>query len=122
MGTTANISLLNRRHRQHGAALVTGLILLLVLTLLAVSGMNSASLEFMMAGNEQYCANAFSAAEAGRKNHRIGRGLDRAFDDRGGRELCAHRAAGAGHRYQQRGHQGLENAVHVVLHYLPMPV
>jgi type IV pilus assembly protein PilX len=53
------------RARQQGAALVVGLILLLVLTLLAVSGMNSASLEFIMAGNEQYRANAFQAAEAG---------------------------------------------------------
>jgi type IV pilus assembly protein PilX len=51
--------------RQQGAALVIGLILLLVLTLLAVSGMNSASLEFIMAGNEQYRANAFQSAEAG---------------------------------------------------------
>ena len=55
----------NRTSRQHGAALVIGLLLLLVLTILAVSGMNSASLEFVMAGNEQYRANAFSAAEAG---------------------------------------------------------
>ncbi len=56
-----------RQHRRHqrGAALVIGLILLLLLTLLAVSGMNSASLEFIMAGNEQYRANAFQAAEAG---------------------------------------------------------
>src|SRR5882672_11919751 len=53
------------RQRQRGAALVIGLILLLLLTLLAVSGMNSASLEFIMAGNEQYRANAFQAAEAG---------------------------------------------------------
>ena len=53
------------RHQQRGAALVIGLILLLVLTLLAVSGMNSASLEFIMAGNEQYRANAFEAAETG---------------------------------------------------------
>ena len=53
------------RRRQGGAALVIGLILLLVLTLLAVSGMNSASLEFVMAGNEQYRANAFAAAETG---------------------------------------------------------
>ena len=51
--------------RQQGAALVIGLLLLLVLTLLAVSGMNSASLEFIMAGNEQYRSNAFQAAEAG---------------------------------------------------------
>src|SRR5258707_15529693 len=54
----------HRRH-QRGAALVIGLILLLLLTLLAVSGMNSASLEFIMAGHEQYRANAFQAAEAG---------------------------------------------------------
>jgi type IV pilus assembly protein PilX len=53
------------RNRQRGAALVVGLLLLLVLTILAVSSMNSASLEFVMAGNEQYRANAFSAAEAG---------------------------------------------------------
>ena len=50
---------------QKGAALVIGLVLLLVLTLLAVSSMNSASLEFIMAGNEQYRSNAFQAAEAG---------------------------------------------------------
>ncbi len=53
------------KNSQHGAALVIGLLLLLVLTILAVSGMNSASLEFVMAGNEQFRANAFSAAESG---------------------------------------------------------
>jgi len=53
------------RARQQGAALVIGLILLMVLTLLAVSSMNTASLEFIMAGNEQYRSNAFQAAEAG---------------------------------------------------------
>jgi type IV pilus assembly protein PilX len=52
-------------HRQQGAALVIGLIMLMVLTLLAVSGMNTASLEFIMAGNEQYRQNAFQAAETG---------------------------------------------------------
>ena len=60
-----NINKAIPRSRQSGAALVIGLLLLLVLTILAVSGMNSASLEFVMAGNEQYRANAFSAAEAG---------------------------------------------------------
>jgi type IV pilus assembly protein PilX len=55
---------LDKRH-QAGAALVIGLILLMVLTLLAVAGMNSASLEFVMAGNEQYRQNAFQAAETG---------------------------------------------------------
>ena len=53
------------RNQQRGAALVIGLMLLLVLTILAVSDMNSASLEFVMAGNEQYRANAFSASESG---------------------------------------------------------
>jgi Tfp pilus assembly protein PilX len=51
--------------RQRGAALVIGLILLLVLTVLAISGVNSASLEFFMAGNEQFRQNAFQAAETG---------------------------------------------------------
>ena len=51
--------------RQRGAALVIGLILLLVLTVLAISGVNSASLEFFMAGNEQFHQNAFQAAETG---------------------------------------------------------
>jgi type IV pilus assembly protein PilX len=54
-----------RAHKQRGAALVVGLLLLLVVTLLAVAGMNSASLEFIMAGNEQYRGRAFQAAEAG---------------------------------------------------------
>lgn len=51
--------------RQEGAALVVGLILLLVLTLLAISGMTTASLELQMAGNEQYQERAFQFAEAG---------------------------------------------------------
>ena len=50
---------------QRGAALVIGLILLLVLTVLAISGVNSASLEFFMAGNEQFRQNAFQASETG---------------------------------------------------------
>ena len=52
-------------NRQRGAALVIGLLLLLVLTILGISGMNSASVEFIMAGNDQYRSNAFQAAEAG---------------------------------------------------------
>jgi type IV pilus assembly protein PilX len=50
---------------QRGAALVVGLLLLLVLTLLAISGMNTATLELVMAGNTQYQQNAFQAAETG---------------------------------------------------------
>ena len=53
------------RRAQHGAALVVGMLLLLVLTLLAISGMNTASLELTMAGNQQYHENAFRAAETG---------------------------------------------------------
>jgi type IV pilus assembly protein PilX len=51
--------------RQRGAALVIGLMLLVVLTLLAVTGMNTASTELVMAGNEQYRQRAFHASEAG---------------------------------------------------------
>jgi hypothetical protein len=50
---------------ERGAALVVGLLLLTVLTLLAISGMTTASLELRMAGNEQYLERAFQAAEAG---------------------------------------------------------
>lgn len=50
---------------QRGAALVVGLLLLLVLTLLAISGVNTASMELTMAGNMQYQQNAFQSAETG---------------------------------------------------------
>lgn len=53
-----------QRH-QSGAALVVGLLLLLVLTLLAVSGMNSASLELVMAGNTQMQEKVFQMSEQG---------------------------------------------------------
>lgn len=53
------------RRVQRGAALVVGLLLLLVLTVLAVSGMSTASLELVMAGNTQYHQNAFQSAETG---------------------------------------------------------
>lgn len=53
------------RLRQRGAALVVGLILLMILTLLAISGMNTASTELVMAGNAQFQARAFQAAETG---------------------------------------------------------
>jgi type IV pilus assembly protein PilX len=50
---------------QHGAALVIGLVLLLILTLLAVTGMNTATTELVMAGNEQYRRAASLAASTG---------------------------------------------------------
>jgi type IV pilus assembly protein PilX len=56
---------MKKLEHQRGAALVVGLLLLLVLTVLAISGMNTASLELVMAGNTQYQQNAFQAAETG---------------------------------------------------------
>ncbi len=53
------------RSRQNGAALVIGLILLVVITVLAVSGMNTATTELAMARNDQNAENAFQAAETG---------------------------------------------------------
>lgn len=53
------------RFAERGAALVTALLLLLVITLLAVAGMNSSAVEFVLAGNEQFHQNAFQAAETG---------------------------------------------------------
>ncbi len=53
------------RKRQEGAALVVGLLLLVVITVLAVSGMNTATTELAMARNDQGYENAFQAAETG---------------------------------------------------------
>jgi type IV pilus assembly protein PilX len=50
---------------QGGAALVVGLLLLLVVTILAISGITTAVLELQMAGNRQFQERAFQAAEAG---------------------------------------------------------
>ncbi|HJS21575.1 MAG TPA: PilX N-terminal domain-containing pilus assembly protein [Steroidobacteraceae bacterium] len=50
---------------QRGAALIVGMVLLVILTLLAISGMNTATTELFMAGNEKYQENAFQAAETG---------------------------------------------------------
>ena len=53
------------RHSQQGAALIVALILLVALSLLAISSLNTASLDLIMTGNEQYRARALAAAEAG---------------------------------------------------------
>lgn len=50
---------------QAGAALVVGLVLLLVMTVLGVSGMNTATLELTMTSNAQSHQAAFQAAETG---------------------------------------------------------
>jgi type IV pilus assembly protein PilX len=51
--------------KQGGAALVVGLILMVVITVLAISGMNTATTELAMARNDQSYENAFQAAETG---------------------------------------------------------
>jgi hypothetical protein len=51
--------------KQSGAALIVGLMLLVVITVLAVSGMNTATTELAMARNDQNYENAFQAAETG---------------------------------------------------------
>jgi type IV pilus assembly protein PilX len=51
--------------KQNGAALVVGLILMVVITVLAISGMNTATTELAMARNDQNYENAFQAAETG---------------------------------------------------------
>lgn len=53
------------RHRQQGAALVVGLMLLVVITVLAISGMNTATTELALVRNDQASENAFQAAETG---------------------------------------------------------
>ncbi|MCG8433340.1 MAG: PilX N-terminal domain-containing pilus assembly protein [Gammaproteobacteria bacterium] len=53
------------RATQAGASLVTGLLLLVVMTLLAVTGIGTARLEMLMAGNTQFMQQAYHASEAG---------------------------------------------------------
>jgi len=62
------------KNDQTGAALIVGLILLVVVTVLAVSGMNTATTELAMARNNQNYENAFQAAETGLEQA-ISRGL-----------------------------------------------
>ncbi len=50
---------------ERGAALIVGLILLTVMTILAVSTLRTSSLELVMAGNTQYREMAFRLAELG---------------------------------------------------------
>ena len=56
---------INLQGKQNGAALVVGLVLLVVVTVLAVSGMNTATTELAMARNNQNYENAFQAADTG---------------------------------------------------------
>ncbi len=51
--------------RQRGATLIIGLVLLLVMTVLAVSTMNTTTFGLSMAGNLQHAETAFQMAETG---------------------------------------------------------
>ncbi|MDJ0750528.1 MAG: PilX N-terminal domain-containing pilus assembly protein [Woeseiaceae bacterium] len=53
------------RNHQQGVALVVGLMLLVVITVLAVSGMNTATTELALARNDQAHETAFQTAENG---------------------------------------------------------
>ena len=59
---------MNSFRKQQGAALIVGLVLLVVITVLAISGMNTATTELAMARNDQNYENAFQAAETGLEN------------------------------------------------------
>jgi hypothetical protein len=63
--TTDRVFEISRRNpvNERGAALVTALLLMLVLTLLGITGIVTATLELQMAGNAQYQERAFEAAE-----------------------------------------------------------
>ena len=54
-----------RIKNQKGAALVVALVLMMVMTILAISTMRTATLELLMAGNAQYKEKAFQLAETG---------------------------------------------------------
>ncbi len=63
--TTSLRLLTATRSKQRGAVLVVGLILLMILTVLGISGMTTGMLELTMAGNAQFYQQAFQAAETG---------------------------------------------------------
>lgn len=56
---------LRLKKNQSGAALVVGLILLVVVSVLAISSINTATTELAMARNDMNYENAFQAAETG---------------------------------------------------------
>ncbi len=60
-----NFARLVERKHQRGAALIVGLLLMVVITILAVSGMNTATTELTMALNDQTYETTFQAAETG---------------------------------------------------------
>ncbi|MFK8016308.1 MAG: PilX N-terminal domain-containing pilus assembly protein [Gammaproteobacteria bacterium] len=61
--------------RQHGAALAIGLILLLILTVLGVSGLGTATTEVRLADNNKQREYAFQAAESAMRTTLLNGGL-----------------------------------------------
>lgn len=59
------MTLLPRINNEHGSVLLVGMLLLLVLTMIAVTGMQSTTLENKMSGNMYVQNITFQAAEAG---------------------------------------------------------
>lgn len=55
----------NIRRKEHGAALVTALVLLTIMTILAIAAMSTNTLEEKMAANSQEANRAFQASESG---------------------------------------------------------
>ena len=68
------MKILAYKKNQGGAALVVGLVLLVVISVLAVSSINTATTELAMARNDMNYENAFQAAETGLENA-LSRGL-----------------------------------------------
>ncbi|MGA9031455.1 MAG: PilX N-terminal domain-containing pilus assembly protein [Sulfuricaulis sp.] len=52
-------------HRQRGTALIMSLVILMILTILGITAMSTASLEEKMSGNTQEGTRAFEVAESG---------------------------------------------------------
>lgn len=65
---------------QSGAALVVALILLVALSLMAIASMNTATLDLIMAGNEQFRSRSFLAAETGIERALIAGTFDTSMD------------------------------------------
>jgi type IV pilus assembly protein PilX len=59
------MNILNYKKKQSGAALVVSLVMLVVISILAISSINSATTELAMARNDMNYENAFQAAETG---------------------------------------------------------
>jgi type IV pilus assembly protein PilX len=75
-----------KRRRQSGAVLIVTMIILVVLTLLGVTAMNTSSLEERIAANTQASVHAFQAAETG---------YSRAFQDQAVYKLSAYDLTGS---------------------------